>query len=238
MAAPSQFKLPGETRSPIILRVGFWACVLIGAGAVVLRLIALSNPTGRPQQMASLDTIFASHTVLTLSHIVPAILFVLISPFAVFARFAHLQWPLRMLFPTAAIVGLTAYAMNVYAIGGWTERIVILIFNTWFLYALVRAFRHWRRADAALTRRWLLRAIAAVLGVATARPVMGVFFATSPLTHLEPRQFFGIAMAVGFSVNVIVFEVWLRSLARRAHSSQTSTAPVLTVTAPISGGTR
>lgn len=230
--------LPGETRSPLTLRIGFWACVLIGSAAVILRLFALSRPASRPPQMASLDTVFASHAALTLAHIIPAILFVLISPFAVFTRFAQLRWPLKLLFPLGAIVGLTAYAMNVYAIGGWTERIVIVVFNTWFLFSLFRAFRYWRHADAARTRRWILRAIAIVLGVATARPVMGVFFATAPLTHLNPSQFFGIAMAVGFSLNILVFELWLRSLDRRARSPQTSPAPVLTVTAPIRGGSR
>jgi hypothetical protein len=40
---------------------------------------------------------------------------------------------------------------------------------------------------------------------------MGVFFATSPLTHLEPGQFFGIAFWIGFSINTVVVELWLRS---------------------------
>jgi hypothetical protein len=40
---------------------------------------------------------------------------------------------------------------------------------------------------------------------------MGVFFATSRLTHLEPRQFFGWAFWIGFSINTLVVELWLRS---------------------------
>ena len=40
---------------------------------------------------------------------------------------------------------------------------------------------------------------------------MAVFFATSPATHLVPRQFFGIAFWIGFSINVLVFELWVRS---------------------------
>jgi hypothetical protein len=39
---------------------------------------------------------------------------------------------------------------------------------------------------------------------------MGVFFATSRLTHLEPKQFFGIAFWIGFSLNTIIVEMWLR----------------------------
>jgi hypothetical protein len=56
-----------------------------------------------------------------------------------------------------------------------------------------------------------LRAIVVLLGIATTRPVMGVFFATSPLTHLTPHQFFGIAFWIGFSINTLAFELWIRS---------------------------
>jgi hypothetical protein len=45
---------------------------------------------------------------------------------------------------------------------------------------------------------------------------MGVFFATSRLTHLEPRQFFGWAFWIGFSINTLVVELWLRK-ERVAH---------------------
>lgn len=39
-----------------------------------------------------------------------------------------------------------------------------------------------------------------LLGVATTRFVMGVFFATSSLNQLRPWQFFGIAFWIGFSI--------------------------------------
>jgi zinc transporter ZupT len=68
-----------------------------------------------------------------------------------------------------------------------------------------------RRDDVEQKRRWMLRAIAIPLGIATTRPVMGVFFATSPLTGLIPGQFFGIAFWIGFSLNTLVMEFWLRN---------------------------
>jgi hypothetical protein len=58
--------------------------------------------------------------------------------------------------------------------------------------------------------RWTLRATAISLGIATTRPVMGIFFATSHLTHWTPEQFFGPAFWVGFSINTLVMELWLR----------------------------
>jgi hypothetical protein len=159
--------------------------------------------------MAGLDAAFASHPTLTLAHILPALAFVLIVPFIYLRRFAASSWPERLLFPLGAVVGVTAYAMSRYAIGGWLERSAVLCFNTIFLFALARAWMH--RRDPLLKLRWMTRAIAVLLGIATTRPVMGVFFATSRLTHLTSQQFFGIAFWIGFSINTVIAEFWLRS---------------------------
>jgi Predicted membrane protein (DUF2306) len=198
--------------SPIFLRTGFWICTVIAVAVVLRRLFALAAPShSGPPQMAALDQAFTSHTALTLAHILPALLFVLLSPLVVFSRFARLQWPERILFPLGAITGLTAYPMSAFAVGGWIERSAVFFFDTLFLYSLARAFWHSRRGEPLLKRRWLLRSIAILLGIATTRPVMGVFFATSSATHLVPSQFFGIAFWIGFSINTLVFEFWLRS---------------------------
>jgi hypothetical protein len=58
---------------------------------------------------------------------------------------------------------------------------------------LLSVFQAWRFRNApVLTLRWITRAIAILLGIATTRPVMGVFFATTRATHLSPEQFFGM----------------------------------------------
>ncbi len=207
---------PNSSPAPTPLRVGFWICTFIAVAVVIRRLFALASPShGGPPQMAGLDDSFASHAALTLTHIIPALLFVLVAPFVVFSRFARLQWPERILFPLGAIVALTAYAMSAFAVGGWIERSAVFFFDTLFLYSLARAFWHRQRGEPGLKRRWLLRSIAILLGIATTRPVMGVFFASSAATHLVPSQFFGVAFWIGFSINTLVFEFWLRSADRR-----------------------
>jgi len=219
---------PGIARFPTPLRIGFWICIVIAIAVVIRRLFALASPAhGGPPQMAELDDSFASHTALTLAHIIPALFFVLLSPMVVFSRFARLQWPERILFPLGAIVGLTAYAMSAFAVGGWIERSAVFLFDTLFLYSLARAFWHRQRGEPLLKRRWLLRSIAILLGIATTRPVMGVFFATSAATHLVPSQFFGVAFWIGFSINTLVFEFWLRS-AGNGFQTLPAAVPVLT----------
>jgi hypothetical protein len=210
--------------SSLWLRFGFWMSIVIAVAIVVRRVLALVFPSPNlPPQMAALDSAFASHAVLTLAHILPALAFVLVLPFVVFTRFSDLEWPERMIFPLGGIVALTAYAMSTFSIGGWTERSAVLFFNSLFLFSLLRAYGYSRRGELALKRRWLLRAIAVLLGIATTRPVMGVFFATSRRTHLAPDQFFGIAFWIGFSINWLAFEIWIRSRDRQLQTESGST---------------
>ena len=115
--------------------------------------------------------------------------------------------------------------MSVYSIGGWVERSAVLFFNTLFLFSLFSAYLHMRRGESRLQRRWMIRAIVILLGIATTRPVMGIFFATSPLTHLQPNQFFGIAFWIGFSINTLVVEFWFRSKDRRFQAQSVATHP-------------
>ena len=201
-----------ERQWPRWLRFGFWFCTVIAVAVVLRRLFALEPPLqSGPPQLVALDAAFRSHAALTLAHILPALAFVLLTPFVFMQRFRHAAWPERLIFPLGFVVGGTAYAMTGYAIGGWIERSAVLLFNTLFLYSLARALWYARQGDELLKFRWLVRSVGILLGIATTRPVMGVCFATSRLTQLEPRQFFGIAFWIGFSINTVVVELWLRS---------------------------
>ena len=211
-------------RAPLWLRAGFWICIAISVAVVLRRIYALAVPArNAPPELAALDNLFASHAALTLAHIVPALLFVLLVPVIVFRPVSTPALIRHIFYPLGALVGLTAYAMSAFPIGGWTERSAVLLFNTLFLFSLGLAWAHRCRGDMALERRWQLRAIAILLGIATTRPVMGMFFATARLTHLVPRQFFGIAFWIGFSVNVLVFELWIRSVDRHRNVEFRST---------------
>jgi len=206
--------LPEQQRPALVLRIGFWACTAIAIAVVIRRILALADPPrSAPPQLAALDAVFASHAALTLAHILPALAFVLIAPLVIFRKPANAAWPERLIFPLGLIVGLTAYAMSIFPVGGWVERSAVLIFNSLFLFSLFRAWRYMQRGDSQQERRWMLRAIVVLLGIATTRPVMGVFFATSPITHLTPSQFFGIAFWIGFSINTLAIELWLRTRA-------------------------
>lgn len=219
MTATSQ-PPPRTFRHPLWLLSGFWVCVVIALAVVVRRLIELIRPShSGPPQMAELNTTFSSHAVLTSMHIIPAAIFVLLAAGVLLRRTGGHRLE-RLFFPFGAITGATAYAMNVYAIGGWIERSAVLVFNTWFLVSLGRAYWFRLRGDLVRKREWMTRAVGILLGIATTRPVMGVFFAASPRTHLGPHQFFGIAFWIGFSINAVIIELWLHSRRRaQLHKS-------------------
>jgi hypothetical protein len=202
-----------HARFPMGFKIGFWFCVAIAVAVVIRRVFALSTPpsASAPPQLAGLDNWFTSHAALTYVHILCALALVLLLPLLFWRRTRDSVTVQQAIYPLGLIVGLTAYAMSVYAIGGWLERSAVLLFNTLFLFALYRAFVFDRAGNRGQKEQWLLRGIAILLGIATTRPVMGVFFATSPLTHLTPRQFFGIAFWIGFSINTLVMELWLRT---------------------------
>jgi hypothetical protein len=205
--------------------MGFWACIVIAVAVVIRRTVALAYPPqSAPPQLAELDAAFASHAALTLAHILPALAFVLLTPFVYIRRFAGAAWPKRFLFLLGLVVGVTAYAMSKYSVGGWVERSAVVFFNSLFLFSLFRAW-HLRR-EPVLTLRWMTRAIAVLLGVATTRPVMGMFFATSRVTHLSPEQFFGIAFWIGFSINTLIVELWLRSHEGKSQMERMALGPL------------
>jgi hypothetical protein len=63
------------------------------------------------------------------------------------------------------------------------------------------------------------------LGVATTRPIIAAFFATSPLTGLTPEQFFGPAMWLGFTATYIAGEAWIRRTRSRVVRELESAGP-------------
>jgi uncharacterized membrane protein len=174
-----------------------------------------SNP--RLAQFGALDDLFAHYPILTLVHIVPGILFMILGPlqFSSTIRTRHLRWHRwsgRVFVICGLVIGISALVMSfgMPAIGGVNQAAATALFGTFFLFALCRAFWHIRRREIALHREWMIRAFSIGLAVATIRPIVGVFFATSPLTGLTPREFFGIAFWIGFVLHLIAAEAWIR----------------------------
>ena len=190
-------------------------CV-IGGGVAIRRMIALAFPPQHPPaQFAGLDEAFAEKPILTLIHITPALLLVTLLPFQFSRSFRnrHLRlhrWMGRTAMILGLIIGISALPMVRNPVGGALEVSCIFFFDALFLLSLTKAWLHIRRGQVALHREWMIRAMSVALGVATVRPIMGIFFATSRLTGMTPHDFFGIAFWLGFTLTWIVGEMWIR----------------------------
>ncbi|MBI1880981.1 MAG: DUF2306 domain-containing protein [Chloroflexi bacterium] len=195
-----------------------WGAVIIlaviGIAAVIRRMLVLSDVIlpFDPPQAPGFDAGFARHPLLTLVHIVPGSLFMILGPLQFVRRIrsryitVH-RWSGRVLVASGVVIGLTALTMSFQmAIGGANETAATTFFAVIFLFALGKAFLHIRRREIAQHREWMIRAFAIGLAVATVRPIVGMFFA---LSNLSPQEFFGIAFWLGFTLHLIAAEIWI-----------------------------
>jgi uncharacterized membrane protein len=165
-----------------------------------------SNPA------ADLDAGFARHDALTLVHILPGALFLILGLFQFVPgiRNKHLQfhrWSGRVLVVCGLIIGISALIMSfTMNIGGPNETAATTLFAIVFLICLVKAYLLARQKNIARHREWMIRAYAVGLGVATTRPIVGMFFAFRRMT---PHDFFGIAFWLGFTTTFLAAEAWV-----------------------------
>ena len=199
----------------MVVLLAFLGLAVAGRRALVLfypgRLATRNNPA------AALDAHFADHRAITLAHILPASLFMLLGPlqFARRVRSKHPRfhrWSGRAFLAASGIVGVTGLIMAFRkTIGGLDEKAAIILFGGFFLISLFKALWHAIHREFARHREWMIRAYAIGLAVAAIRPIMGTFFAAALLRgHTpEPSQFFGTAFWLGFALVSIAAELWI-----------------------------
>jgi len=197
---------------------------LIGVVVAIRRMMHLfgTAASGVAPEMAALDSGFAAHPVLTMVHILPGLLFVVLGPLQFVqtirrrAPRVH-RWIGRVVVASGIVIGGTALVMSPQmAIGGANETAATLLFGVLFLFALLKGFFAIRARRIAQHREWMIRAFAIGLAVAAVRPIVGIFFATRKLTHLTPQEFFGIAFWLGFTIMAILAEAWIKRTSTRA----------------------
>jgi uncharacterized membrane protein len=186
---------------------------LIGMAATVRRAIVLFHSpqisAARFAPVATLDEGFARHFVLTFVHIVPGFLFMALAPFQFVRGLRNRRprlhrWSGRIVIASGLVIGISALVMSYrMAIGGPNETAATTLFALLFLFSLTKALVHIRRREIAMHREWMIRAFGIGLGIATTRPIVGMFFA---MQRLSPREFFGIAFWLGFTVTLIAAE--------------------------------
>ncbi len=201
-----------------------WAAVIflafIGIAVATRRTVVLVKPgamSARNNPAADMDSAFANRRTLTLAHILPAMLFMVLGPLQ-FVRSLRSNYPQvhrwsgRIFLTASAVVGVTGLTLAFgKTIGGVDEKAAIVLFGSFFLIALGKALWHALRREFAQHREWMIRGYGIGLAVATIRPIMGTFFAAAVLRghRPEPREFFGTAFWIGFTLQMIAAEIWI-----------------------------
>ena len=98
-----------------------------------------------------MDAGFARHPLLTMVHITPGLLFMLLAPLQFVRRLRNRKpklhrWIGRVVLVSGMIIGGTALVMSPQmAIGGANETAATMLFAIVFLFSLIKAFLHIRR---------------------------------------------------------------------------------------------
>ena len=203
-----------------------WSAVIflafLGVAVATRRTVVLLRPSltvagAARNPAAQLDAHFAAERPLTLAHVIPAMLFMILGPlqFVKKLRSKYPQihrWSGRVFLLSSGVVGITGLRMALgKTIGGLDEKAAILLFGTFFLAALAKALWHAMHRQFAQHREWMIRGYAIGLAVATIRPIMGMFFAGEIARgHIpQPSEFFGTAFWIGFTLQMIAAEMWI-----------------------------
>jgi uncharacterized membrane protein len=214
---------------------------MIGCAVVIRRAVNLwpivahgyyppiPSSNARLAQLQATDHLFAIYPYLTLIHILPGLLFMILGPlqFNSTLRARHSRWHRwsgRVFLICSGIIGVSALLMSLGmpAVGGVNQAAATTLFGSFFLFALGKAFWHIRRRQIVLHREWMIRGFATGLAVAAIRPIIGFFFATSRLTGLTPHEFFGTAFWLGFVLSLMVAEAWIHITAPSRLSMATA----------------
>jgi uncharacterized membrane protein len=193
---------------PLGVAIGFLA--LIGVGASVAHYLQEPYNPG----FLRFPTIVAVHVVL-------GGLYLTLAPFQFVRRirWRHLRYHRRVgrfLVSIGVVVGATALFMGlVIPFSGWGERVIIGLFGTLFLFALLKGFLHVRAGRVALHREWMIRAFAIALSIATIRLIyIPTLLIVADPTDTQNAVLWETSFAVACVVNTTVAELWIRATRR------------------------
>lgn len=146
-------------------------------------------------------------------HIVPGLIYLVGAPLQFSARRrqksieAHRKRG-RVLLGLGLVSGVFGVAFGIaFSFGGAVQAAASVVFGTWFVFCLVRAYRAIRSLLVTDHRRWMIRAFAIGLGVGTIRIWVGLFQGFGLLSF---RDSFGLAFWLAFSMHLVAAEIWLR----------------------------
>ena len=189
--------------------------VIISVGLVVRRMLILTHliPAIPAGARFGFETGLKDYPVLTLVHITPGLLFVLLGPALlrtekgclVSRRYRVFAW---IFICSAGIIGLSAVTMPFITmpVGGINEAAAAILFGCIFLLETTQTLNALLRNNSIAYHDWLRRTVALGLAIASTRPVMVLAFV---ICKVSPQVFLGTAFWIAFTIHLCVAETWI-----------------------------
>jgi uncharacterized membrane protein len=178
----------------------------------------------RAGELSLVDSRFAAHPFMTLLHVLPGGLFLMLAPlqFSSRIRSRHIwfhRWSGRLLVVTAFVTASAGlYFGLLMPYGGPLEMAAIAFFGGLFLTAVSKAFVAIRRHQVARHREWMIRALAVALGISTVRVVAIALDVALTPARVGPPMVFALSLWMGWALTVGVAELWIAYTRPRAQS--------------------
>jgi uncharacterized membrane protein len=208
-----------------LIKVAGWTAIALSAVILlVFGTLRLRDMGQNPPGADEFGVRYVQHPRVAILHIVPGLLFLSLAPlqFVPLIRrrritvHRRLGWLLVASAVTSGVFALIA-GFRLPAYGGATTQSAAVVFGAIFLFSVTKAVRHIRRREIAHHREWMIRAFALATGVATVRVVVGLLVVLGGYRFVEA---FGPSFWVGFSVNLLVAEAWIRKTRSRMPSTR------------------
>lgn len=170
----------------------------------------------RPGEIRHFDGRFGADRFLTLLHVLPGAVFLVLAPlqFSSRLRNRHIRfhrWSGRALLViafAATLAGLVFGLRTPY--GGAWEAAAITLFGGLFLAFLVRAFLAIRRRQVERHREWMIRAFSLAIGISTVRIVGMAFDVFLTPAGFRPKEIFTLSLWTGWTLTLAAAELWIR----------------------------
>ena len=198
-----------------VLKVAMFLLTAIGIIMVIRSLNDLTGymPVNNGPRVPSFNKDYGKHTFLTLLHIVPGALFVILGPlqFMPRIRFRHIRfhrWSGTVFIIAAYIIGITAIVLSFtkQLIGGIDEAVASLFFSIFFLVSISMSLYYILRKQVMLHREWMIRSFSLGLAIATVRIIAAFAFI---FFKIPLENFLGTAFWMGFALHAVVAEIWI-----------------------------
>jgi uncharacterized membrane protein len=170
----------------------------------------------RRAELVRFDSRFGAETLLTMLHILPGGLLLLLAPLQFSSRIRNRRtrfhrWSGRVVVGSAVVSALAGFYFGlVMPYGGAAEAAAIVLFGATLLMSVTLAVVAIRRGDVARHREWMIRAFAVAVGIATVRIVGIALDLLLTPAGVGPSDVFVLSLWTGWILTLAAAEAWIR----------------------------